>query len=50
MLAHMAAHSHGATVRVNRALARANADLAGAIAAMVATQCPPIRQREAERA
>ena len=36
MLAHMAARSRGATVRVNRALARANADLAGAIAARMA--------------
>jgi pseudouridylate synthase len=43
MLTHMAASSHGATVRVNRALARANADLAGAIAARMATRCPPKR-------
>jgi pseudouridylate synthase len=33
MLAHMARESGGATVRVNRALARANAELAAAIAA-----------------
>lgn len=38
MLAHMAAHSQGATVRVNRALARANAELAGLLAAAVATR------------
>jgi pseudouridine-5'-phosphate glycosidase len=41
MLAHMAAHSRGATVRVNRALARANAELAGLIAAAVATRDAP---------
>jgi pseudouridine-5'-phosphate glycosidase len=36
MLAHMAERSQGATVRVNRALAHANARLAGAIAARLA--------------
>jgi pseudouridylate synthase len=36
MLAHMAERSQGATVRVNRSLARANARLAGAIAATLA--------------
>lgn len=38
MLAHMAEHSQGATVRVNRALVRANAELAGAIAVALATE------------
>jgi pseudouridine-5'-phosphate glycosidase len=38
MLAHMAARSQGATVRVNCALARANAELAGMVAAAVATR------------
>lgn len=39
MLAHMAEHSRGATVRVNRALAIANAALAGEIARLLAS--PP---------
>ena len=37
MLRHMAEHSQGATVRVNRALATANARLAGELAAALAT-------------
>jgi pseudouridine-5'-phosphate glycosidase len=41
MLAHMAAHSDGATVRVNRALVCANADLAGALAARLAARASP---------
>jgi hypothetical protein len=40
MLAHMARESGGATVRVNRALARANAGLAAAIAAAQAAARP----------
>jgi pseudouridine-5'-phosphate glycosidase len=40
MLAHMARESGGATVRVNRALARANAELAAAIAAAQAAKRP----------
>lgn len=38
MLAHMARHSDGATVRVNRALVCANAELAADLAAMLATR------------
>jgi pseudouridine-5'-phosphate glycosidase len=41
MLGHMAERSQGATVRVNRALARANARLAGAIAATLAGRAGP---------
>ena len=41
MLSHMAERSQGATVRVNQALARANARLAGAIAAMLAGRVEP---------
>ncbi len=37
MLSHMAEHSRGATVRVNTALVRANARLAGELAAALAT-------------
>ena len=45
MLGHMAERSQGATVRVNRALARANARLAGAIAATLAGGAGPDRGR-----
>lgn len=38
MLAHMAQRSSGATVRVNRALVRANAELAAALAARLAAE------------
>ncbi|HSA81970.1 MAG TPA: pseudouridine-5'-phosphate glycosidase [Geminicoccaceae bacterium] len=41
MLGHMAEHSQGVTVQVNRALVRANARLAGAIAATLAGMSGP---------
>jgi pseudouridine-5'-phosphate glycosidase len=50
MLAHMAEQSGGNTVRINRALVRANADLAGAIAATMASDRQPTSWREGERA
>ena len=37
MLSHMAKHSRGATVRINAALVRANARLAGELAAALAS-------------
>jgi pseudouridine-5'-phosphate glycosidase len=47
MLRHMAEHSEGATVRVNRALVLANARLAGQIAAAWATVEGTARAKEA---
>jgi pseudouridine-5'-phosphate glycosidase len=50
MLAYMAEHSGGSTARINRALVRANADLAGAIAATMASGRRSTRWPEGERA